>query len=241
MVSIKQDVKDVLSQSKIENNQLFLPNIQLDKGLYVDINKILELLGGKWNKKLKCHIFDQISTEEMNRVLNGEDKIVNVKKTYQAFFTPANLAKEVVELAEVENKTVLEPSAGSGNIAVECRNQGAEQIDCIEIQKENYDSLKEKGFETQNVDFLSINPTKLYDTVVGNPPYSKNDWLKHLLHAWKFVKNGGRLVFILPNNPNHKKLVEFLDDKDYEIIENEDGAFKESGTNVSTIILILNK
>jgi hypothetical protein len=46
-MKVKSDVLDVLAKSKVEGNILYLPNVQLDRKLYVDVNKILEDLGGQ--------------------------------------------------------------------------------------------------------------------------------------------------------------------------------------------------
>lgn len=246
-VKIKDKTKEILGQSRVENNQLFLPTIQLDRADYVDVNKILELLGGKWNKKLKCHTFDEITPEQLAAVLNGEDEIIDVKKTYQAFFTPAKLAQRVVELADVKDKSVLEPSAGTGNIVVEIIKAGAEYIHCIELNRDFIDKLNEnvldKGVKASicgGVDFLDIKAKEKYDVVVGNPPYSKNNWQKHTYHAFDFVKDGGKLVFVLPANPN-PKFYEWLSDKDYEVFDVEEKSFKEAGTMVNVVILVINK
>lgn len=243
-VKISEDVKSILSQSRVENNQLYLAPIN-DRALYVATNKILELLGGKWNKKLKCHIFEEITRDQLDKVLTGEEKIVDVKKTYQEFFTPEKLARRVVELADVKSKSVLEPSAGIGNIAVECIKAGAEYIHCVELNKDSIDELNnkvlDKGIKASicgGIDFLEIIPKEKYDVVIGNPPYSKNSWIKHTQHAFKFLKAGGKLVFILPANPN-PKFYEWLSDKKYEVEDVEEGAFKESGTMIKTVILSL--
>jgi predicted RNA methylase len=247
-VKIKDKTKEILEQSHVENNQLFLPAIQLDRADYVDVNKILELLGGKWNKKLKCHIFEEITPEQLAAVLNGEDEIIDVKKTYQAFFTPAKLAQRVVELADVKGKSVLEPSAGTGNIAVEVIKAGAEYIHCIELNRDFIDKLNEnvldKGVKASicgGIDFLDIKAAEKYDVVVMNPPFTRNQDCKHVAHALKFLKDGGRLVSIMAGNTSRKQFNELVDGLDYEVFDVEEGAFKESGTNIRTIILVINK
>ncbi len=246
-VKIKENIKEVLLQSKVENNQLFLPNIVLDRALYVDVNKILELLGGKWNRKLKCHVFEEISKGQLDAVLNGEEKIVDVKKTYQEFFTPEHLAQRVVELADINRfHIVLEPSCGAGSIARELVKK-TQYVEVVEIQKENYEktisSYNVVGFNGDgNKDFLTIEPPEIpyFDRICGNPPYSKNPWQKHTIHAYKFLKSGGRLVFILPANPN-PKFYEWLSDKKYQVEDVEDKAFKDSGTLIKTVILVIDK
>ncbi|MFA5234074.1 MAG: methyltransferase [Sulfurimonas sp.] len=236
-VPIKDNVKEVLSNSTIASNTLILPPTQLDRNLYVDVNKILELLGGKWNRKLKCHVFDEITKEQLSAVLNGDEELVDVKKTYQEFFTPAGLAARVVELADVSGQMVLEPSAGIGNLADECAVQDAAEVDCVEIQKEHCNKLSEKGYNVRNTDFLTIEGEEKYDRILMNPPFTRNQDCKHVEHALKFLKPGGKLVAIMANNQSRKPFIKLIEDREYEIEEVAAGEFSESGTQVRTLIL----
>ena len=42
---INDDVANVLANSRVEGNKLFLPEGQLDRKLYVDVNKVLDVNG----------------------------------------------------------------------------------------------------------------------------------------------------------------------------------------------------
>ena len=92
-----------------------------------------------------------------------------------------------------------------------------------------------------------VSPEPKFDRVVMNPPFNKaRADIHHVLHAFKFLKKGGRLVAIMPSG------VRFRDDK----LTNEfrdlvlscgtiedlpEQSFKESGTLVNTVLVILNK
>ena len=49
-MKINNTVLDVLGNCRVEENVLFLP-ANLDRKVYTDVNKVLEALGGKWNRK----------------------------------------------------------------------------------------------------------------------------------------------------------------------------------------------
>ena len=51
------EVAEILTASQINGNSLYLPPQQLDRKTYEAVNKAIENLGGKWNKKAKTHVF----------------------------------------------------------------------------------------------------------------------------------------------------------------------------------------
>lgn len=55
---IEKEILDILEEGRSEDNLFFLPDYQLDRKTYLKVNKVLECLNGKWNRKLKAHIFD---------------------------------------------------------------------------------------------------------------------------------------------------------------------------------------
>src|SRR6266446_5679736 len=113
--TIPTEVLDVLKQSRCEGNQLHLPG-QLPRDLYVKTAKIIEMLGGKWNRSLAAHMFDGDCAERVDEaVIAGE--VTDFKKLYQFYETPPDLAQRMVAMAHVrEGDKVLEPSAGRGAI-----------------------------------------------------------------------------------------------------------------------------
>jgi len=62
-----------------------------------------------------------------------------------------------------------------------------------------------------------------------------------------FVRDGGVLVSVMSpsikyrNNKKTKEFLELISQYDFEIIDLPEGSFKESGTNVNTIILKIKK
>ena len=107
--------------------------------------------------------------------------------------------------------TVLEPSAGKGDIAASIakrleyagrgsyRNRDGDDwksaVDCIEIDPTLRNTLKGAGFRVVHDDFLTYHTRKHYDLIVLNPPFS--DGGRHLLKALELAQYGGRVVCLL--------------------------------------------
>lgn len=244
---VENEVLAVLSNAKTDGNSLFLMG-QLDRKMYERTNKVLEAAGGKWNRKAKAHIFDGDAFSRIDQIiLSGEVEIP--KDEFNYFPTPISVVDRLVELADLEKgMLVLEPSAGRGAIAYGCESScGGIQVDCIELMDVNYQWLMEgRAIGTlQNADFLTVEPEPKYDRVVMNPPFAKQADIKHVLHALKFLKPDGLLVAVMSagvtfrENGLTKEFRELVNERGGSIEKLPDGAFKESGTMVNTVIVTI--
>jgi hypothetical protein len=84
---ITDDVTNVLGNSRIDDNRLYLPTGQLDRKLYLAVNKVLEAIGGKWTRKEKAHLFDKPIQDILDEILlTGQ--YTDAKQEYQFFETP---------------------------------------------------------------------------------------------------------------------------------------------------------
>lgn len=103
-------------------------------------------------------------------------------------------------------QSILEPSAGSGNIVEAIKkkekfysttyNKFSYDIDCIEADANLQHILKGKEFRVVYNDFLTYDTMKEYDLIVMNPPFSNG--CKHLLKALEMQqRNGGAVVCLL--------------------------------------------
>ena len=235
----------ILSRVTVDGNNIFLTCGQLDRKQYNTINEVLENIGGKWDRKVKAHVYPTDPTDALEQILlTGE--IVPPKK-YGYFPTPPELAKRVIELAEIEpGMTVLEPSAGQGGIA-DFVPDGC-TVDCVELLPENVVVLNSKGYMVAQGDFLYIIPEPTHDRIVMNPPFASpaQSDVDHVLHAWKFLKPGGRLVAIMASSVafrENKKTVDFREllDRHGFMEHNPVGSFKASGTMVNTVTVVMDK
>lgn len=239
-VPISDEVKEILLAGRIEGDCYYLPDRQLKRPLYLKVNKVLEALGGKWNRKKRGHIFESIP-DIFKEIEDGE--IVDEKKTYQVFETPVDLAKKIIAKASIKDgDDVLEPSAGRGAIARLITNPS--RIECVEIQKKFCDEMANLGGfrHVECADFLTLTPDDFgqFDKIVMNPPFTGNQDIRHIRHAYGFLRSGGILVSICSPHPffaSDKESIafrEWLENVRGYATGNESGAFKSSGTLVNT-------
>jgi hypothetical protein len=178
-VEISEEVKEILKNGKVVGNNYILPPEQLDRKKYVEVNKILELLGGKWNRSARCHIFQENIALKFKEAL-AEGKVIDKKKTYQFFETPEEVVKQMIELAEIsKDDDVLEPSAGHGAIAKYLPDDSF----LMEIDNEKCKKLKKIGFSCNCQDFLTYTG-RYFDKIIMNPPFTGGQDVKHILHAY---------------------------------------------------------
>ena len=77
MAKIPENVLNVLGECRADGNLLYLPSVQLDRKAYTEVNKVLENMGGKWNRKAKAHVFakdDDVAEMLENVLLTQEVK-----------------------------------------------------------------------------------------------------------------------------------------------------------------------
>ncbi len=246
-ISISDDVMTVLRAATIEGNSLKLIG-QLDRKLYERTNAVLEAAGGQWNRKAKAHLFQQDPKTVLGLAMESGE-ILNKKQAFQQFFTPTDLAKRIVKIAGIKSgMAVLEPSAGDGAIADQARAAGA-NVSCIEIQPELHAQLKAKGYTAWNDCFLAHTPdihVGRYDAIVMNPPFTKDQDIQHVRHAFDLLKPGGILVSVMSPGftfGTQKKRAAFraFVEENGEFENLPDGTFKEAGTNVRTVLVTLRK
>ena len=244
MPQISQDVLKVLDAATIDGALLSL-NGTLDRKLYVDTNKVIEAAGGKWNRSKKAHVFDGLAIDAIEPIiLTGE--YARTKQDFGQFDTPEALAEQVVDIADVQaGMSVLEPSAGIGRIAAAVRQVGA-FVTCFEIDAKRAEKLDGIAHSLNVGDFLASTPTETFDRVVMNPPFAKQDDIRHVLHAYRFLVPGGRLVAIMSNSVMFRdnKLTTdfrgFVESKSGTMKALPEGSFKSSGTGVNTCIVTIN-
>lgn len=116
---------------------------------------------------------------------------------------------------------VLEPSAGIGNVAVECARallaadpapglsplSADARLSCVELDAARADVLRERlmrleqsdprplPWDVTGADFLSLSPPdRLFQLAIGNPPFEGNGEVIHLEHAARFA---ARVCFVV--------------------------------------------
>jgi hypothetical protein len=255
-VQIPRDVIATLDRSRIEGRILFLPD-RLDRADYVAVNKVLEILGGKWNRGAKGHVFEMDATDAIeSAILTGS--VVDARKVFQFFETPESIATLVVELAEItDDCEILEPSAGRGALldaVLEAHPGILSPITAVDLDPQRMEELGAKYASTGRAyvhgsDFLTVSFSHAvkFDRIVMNPPFCNQQDITHVTHAYGMLKPGGVLVSVVGEGAFFRETTKarafraLLDETDAEIIDLERGAFAKSGTDVKTRLVKIRK
>lgn len=242
-MKISNEVADVLANSTVENELLFLPDYQLDRKLYMAVNKVLTAIKGKWNRGKKAHVFPDSPTDAIEEIL-ATGEYTDVKKDLDQFFTSPELAEKVVTMINInDNAHVVEPSAGHGAFADAITKATGTKPDCIEICPDCVKVLNEKGYDVIGGDFLQYNGTP--DYFIGNPPFSKQQDIDHVNHMLDLAKKGvASIMSASVMFRTNKKTSEFRDRVwmlGGSITPLPDNSFVSSGTNVKTCVVIVEK
>lgn len=237
--TIPDDVLAVLSAGRCDGPRYFLTTGQLARPMYDAVNKVLVALGGKWNRSAKAHVFGEDCEPLIDAAI--ESGTYDRPQDFGWFPTPQVIAERVVAMAGIEpGMRVLEPSAGEGALVRDLLVAGA-LVDCVEINVVRAERVRDMQCQCMCADFLQVLPNPVYDRVLMNPPFAKRADIHHVTHARQFLKPGGKLVAIMSAG------VAFREDKlaaDFraqcDSIEHlPDGAFKESGTGVRTVVVTM--
>lgn len=192
----------------------------------------------------------------------------DTKKKFGIFFTPNDIIEDIFtqiksQSLEIDFKTVLEPSYGSGQFLEYLKNYS---VDAIEFNKEIFD--KTKGIYPNvnyiNDDYLNTSSDIKYDLIIGNPPYftvpksivtsdyllffdgRPNIYILFIIHSLRKLNENGIIAFILPVNflncLYYNKLRQYINDHFtiLSIKEYPQSKFIETSQNVC-LVLIQNK
>jgi phospholipid N-methyltransferase len=240
---------EVIKQCKVDDNKVYLPDITLDRKTYMDVAKKLNLAGGAWKGgKIKAFVFSSDPSEALGILKEGGK--VNPKQKFQFFATPPKLADKLVELANLdEMDRILEPSAGQAAIieAIHRAIKPFHEVCYYELMELNRSFLAKVPNTCYMGDDFLKHTGEMYDKIIANPPFSKNQDIAHVREMYKVLSFGGRLVSITSSHWEHssnkKETVfrEWLNEVGADIYDIEPGAFKESGTTVGGKIIVINK
>lgn len=167
-----------------------------------------------------------------------------ISKDLQFYWSPAEVIERALEYAGVYNLrewrnnppeplNVLEPSCGDGRIMDAVRSRGHRCFG-IEYHAGRAAEARSKGHNVLTANFLECPTKPEFDMVVMNPPFYGRHYVKHVRHALRFLKPGGKLLSILPATAHY----------DHGELEGEwrdlpVASFADSGTNVPTGMLLI--
>lgn len=189
------------------------------------------------------------------------------KDSFQQFSTPPHFAYAAVWAANLKpGEHVLEPSAGTGSLAVQAANAGA-VVHANELDPKRADHLRQvvdpANVHTENAEQISgILPgrgTPAPTAVVMNPPFSQTagrmgdkkelmTGARHIEEAANMLAPGGRLVAIVgrgmtPDAPTYKEWFDRMK-QTHSLRANvgvEGDEYKKYGTGFGTRLLVFDK
>ena len=242
---IPDEVLAVLDRCETDGLRLTLPG-ELERKDYVRVNTVLEAAGGRWNRSARAHLFaDEAGPIIETIMLTGE--VVSRKQELQYFPTPPLVVAELIDRAALEpGMSVLEPSAGRGAIAAAVAEQYC-CVDCIEIDGANVNALRDLGVARAilTADFLTVPVDAVYDRVIMNPPFTRQQDIAHVIRALEWLRPDGLLVSVMGLGVTYRQNKAAADfralvaSRDGDIDRLPDDAFRESGTGVMTVIVTI--
>jgi len=245
-VKLTDEVRDALKAALVVGPALKLSG-KLDRQVYQRVAKAIELLGGKWNLKAGCHVFeDDAEAVVADAISTG--LVVDAKKYFQFFETPPDVAAVLVEHADLGTAhRILEPSAGKGAIirAIRAVLPKAD-VAAYELWDKNVAELRKLGLPVIAGDFL-LQCDVTFDRIVMNPPFTRGQDVDHVVHAWNLLNAGGRIASVMAESWRFHGARKYVTFRDF--VERQggewhplpEGAFAPSGTNVRAGILVLDR
>lgn len=192
-------------------------------------------------------MLDQNIIEAMRKSLKTG---VTFQVAPELFETPTELSNRMAEMLDLQDlDKILEPEAGKGSLIRSCDNIGS--ITAVEVNSQLCNFLRSSFSKAEIIcdDFLNLTPEELgtFDKILMNPPFSDSQDIKHITHAFSFLKKGGVLVAIACEGPFFRQdrkstaFRNFLELNGAEIIKLPEGTFKQSGTMVNTRLIRIEK
>ena len=193
---------------------------------------------------------EEVNAEELRREIEGL-QFANIPGYYPTPPAVVSLMIEAVGNSSLlwSEVRILEPSAGSGNIcdALVGQDVDPDRITTFERNVTLSGILKRKGYNVAGGDFMAEAGRDLYDVILMNPPFERQQDIDHVVRAWQVLAEDGILVAIMSpayqfrSDKKSAAFREFLSAQS----ESEDilpaGSFKQSGTNVNTVMVVLRK
>lgn len=246
----KLSPEDILKRCTFKDNVLYLPQMQLNKKSYATVKQWVEEAGGKWTGgKVQGFTFDFDATRVTSILMEG--KRCNLAQEFQFFETPPDIADWLVSLVgDIEPyHSVLEPSAGRGAIIKAIHRVCPEaMVSYYELMPENRQFLSTMdNVRPMGEDFYNERSNCQYDRIIANPPFSGNQDIRHVKRMYAWLKPGGTVAAITSTHwqmgqekacADFRKWLEEVGAHTYEIGE---GKFKQSGTGVNTLAIVITK
>lgn len=173
----------------------------------------------------------------MNNIFNNGD----------LYPTPQETIYKMLQYFDVNDKVILEPSAGKGDIINILLQEGAKEVLYCEKSEAMQKILNGSG-RFMCADFLDLKAEQIshINAIIMNPPFS--DGVKHVLHAYEIAPKGATIISLI-NSSNLKN--EYSNDrKQLNSLILENGSTLDLGkcfdnaerkTNVDVTLIVIKK
>jgi predicted RNA methylase len=173
----------------------------------------------------------------------GIELMSDLRHVPNFFPTPRALVLRMIEEAALEpGMSVLEPSAGKGDIAKAVLRAGinVHMLQCVEFNRTLGEYLIKQGLATWIANFLEYDSVVKFDRVLMNPPFERGVDEDHIRHAFTFLAPGGRLVAIACSTTG-AKLESWIADNGGTVEQLPRGTFalSERPTQVNTCLIVI--
>ncbi len=246
---------ECLSQCTYQDGVIKLPDVQLDRKVYMAVKKTLEGIGAKWKGgKTQGFVLGEDKAELFARLQDNPD--YNYQQSTQFFETPPAVCDQIRcmiallydDYDSFDDIRILEPSAGRGALINTIHNyQINATIHYCELDSYNQSVLQEIwNTEFLCDDFMQLDEKEKFDLIVANPPFTRGTAQKHLAKMTKHLKENGEIICVMPEGwrERYTKELEVLEDQEDLFFKERacpDKAFKSSGTNIKTVIVVIQK
>jgi len=255
--TIDPEILGILERVKIDGQNVRLTET-LDTKTYKRVNDVLTRIGGTWKSgKVKAHVFPPGKNPAalLEEILSTGKKPEKNPLGYFPTQPPTiklimDKAKEL--LPRFPDCAIAETSAGEGAIAdeiIKLLPDSTANLTLIELDEHRCELLSRKYPTSPLIkgDFLKQPvPETLLDIAIINPPFavegSPQAYIDHIMRTAEWIREGGSVVAIAPGGftfSRIKKIAKFREfvKENGGWIDLEDGAFKDSGTNVKAVML----
>lgn len=229
---------------------------QLDADTYRRVKKVLDVYGGKWNRKAGTHTFTTDFRPHLAHLIGGGKVGADNggKNPLDFFATPTPVIAQMIKRIWPwpQGARFLEPSAGEGAIVDALHERHGVRADCLELHPDRADAIRKRGYDVIGGDFLTFTPEQPYDYVLMNPPFTAQGdaqaYITHVEHALTCLKPGGQLVAVVPQGyvfGTYKRIQAFREFCEANAASPTHtfapDTFRASGTSVATCLIHVTK
>ncbi|RVU04754.1 methylase [Novosphingobium umbonatum] len=227
---------------------------QRDSFQMLEIAILGAMSGRKWSADpvLTLAALRDLETQLPTQTVRSQEQVEQ-----QHFSTPLGLAWLAAYLADIQaDDVVLEPSAGTGMLAVWARHAGSLYLNEINLVRQEILRRLFPGAVVTGYDAVRIGThlTERPSVLLMNPPFARNTAgledpttaVRHLAAALGVLKPNGRLVAIMPDSfqPHGRRAELFqraLQGASVAFHARLEGAFTKQGTSIPVRLLVIDK